>query len=48
MSKLVVTGRIPEAAVEMLRAEYEVDAWSDAESIGRDELLSAWSVQMRW
>ena len=40
MSKIVVTGRIPEVAVEMLRAEQEVDAWSDAESIGRDELLS--------
>ena len=40
MSKIVVTGRIPEVAVEMLRAEHEVDAWSDAESIGRDELLS--------
>jgi glyoxylate reductase len=40
MSKIVVTGRIPEVAVEMLRAEHEVDAWSAAESIGRDELLS--------
>jgi glyoxylate reductase len=40
MSKIVVTGRIPEPAVEMLRTEHEVDAWSAAESIGRDELLS--------
>ncbi|MFV0432597.1 MAG: 2-hydroxyacid dehydrogenase [Leucobacter sp.] len=40
MSRIVVTGRIPEAAVEKLRAEHEVDAWSAAESIGRDELLS--------
>jgi glyoxylate reductase len=40
MSKIVVTARIPEVAVEMLRAEHEVDAWSAAESIGRDELLS--------
>lgn len=40
MSKVVVTGRIPEVAVERLRAEHEVDAWSSAESIGRDELLS--------
>ena len=38
--KVVVTGRIPEVAVEQLRAVHEVDAWSSAESIGRDELLS--------
>lgn len=38
--KVVVTGRIPEVAVEQLRAVHEVDAWSGAESIGRDELLS--------
>ena len=38
--KVVVTGRIPELAVEQLRAVHEVDAWSGAESIGRDELLS--------
>jgi glyoxylate reductase len=40
MSKIVITGRIPEVAVEMLRAEHEVDAWSGDESISRDELLS--------
>lgn len=40
MSKIVVTGRIPEVAVEMLRAEHEVDAWSAAESMSREELLS--------
>jgi glyoxylate reductase len=40
MSKIVITGRIPEVAVEKLRAEHEVDAWSGAESMGRDELLS--------
>ena len=40
MSKIVITGRIPEVAVEMLRAEHEVDAWSADESISRDELLS--------
>ncbi|MCO1337428.1 D-glycerate dehydrogenase [Kocuria polaris] len=40
MSKVVVTGRVPEAALEMLRAEHDVDAWDGSESIGRDELLS--------
>ncbi|BCW63030.1 D-glycerate dehydrogenase [Arthrobacter sp. StoSoilB22] len=39
MSRVVVTGRIPDAAIEKLRAEHEVDAWSGPESIGRDELL---------
>jgi glyoxylate reductase len=39
MSRVVVTGRIPDAAIEKLRAEHEVDAWSGAESIGRAELL---------
>lgn len=40
MSRVVVTGRIPDAALEKLRAEHEVDAWTEADSIGRDELLS--------
>jgi len=40
MSKVVVTGRIPEAALELLRAEHDVDAWDGSESIGRAELLS--------
>ena len=40
MSKIVVTGRIPEVAVERLRAEHEVDAWSAAEAISREELLT--------
>lgn len=40
MSKVVVTGRIPEVAVEKLRAEHEVDAWSAAESMSREELLT--------
>jgi glyoxylate reductase len=40
MSKIVITGRIPEVAVEKLRADHDVDAWSGAESMGRDELLS--------
>ncbi len=39
MSRVVVTGRIPEAAIEKLRAEHEVDAWEGSESIGREELL---------
>ncbi|MET3934292.1 D-glycerate dehydrogenase [Arthrobacter sp. OAP107] len=39
MSRVVVTGRVPEAALEKLRAEHEVDAWAGPESIGRDELL---------
>ena len=39
MSRVVVTGRIPDAAIEKLRAEHEVDAWQGPESIGRDELL---------
>jgi glyoxylate reductase len=39
MSRVVVTGRVPEAALELLRAEHEVDAWTGPESIGREELL---------
>ncbi|WP_454812905.1 2-hydroxyacid dehydrogenase [Paenarthrobacter nitroguajacolicus] len=39
MSRVVVTGRIPEAALDKLRASHEVDAWEGAESIGREELL---------
>lgn len=39
MSRVVVTGRVPEAALEKLRAEHEVDAWTGPESIGREELL---------
>jgi glyoxylate reductase len=39
MSRVVVTGRIPEAAIEKLRAEHEVDAWGGPESISREELL---------
>jgi len=39
MSRVVVTGRVPEAALEKLRAEHEVDAWTGTESIGREELL---------
>jgi glyoxylate reductase len=39
MSRVVVTGRVPETALEKLRAEHDVDAWSGPASIGRDELL---------
>ena len=39
MSRVVVTGRIPEAAIEKLRAEHQVDAWQGPESINREELL---------
>ena len=40
MAKVVVTGRIPEAALEKLRAEHEVDAWDGEQSISREELLA--------
>ncbi|WP_424347648.1 2-hydroxyacid dehydrogenase [Kocuria sp. CH-021] len=39
MSRVVVTGRIPDAAIEKLRAAHEVDAWPDPEPIDREELL---------
>ncbi|MFF0990915.1 2-hydroxyacid dehydrogenase [Kocuria nitroreducens] len=39
MSRVVVTGRVPEAAIEKLRAEHEVAAWPGPESIDREELL---------
>ena len=39
MSRVVVTGRVPEIALEKLRAEHEVDAWESSETIGREELL---------
>ena len=39
MSRVLVTGRVPESALEKLRAEHEVDAWSGAETIDRQELL---------
>ncbi len=39
MSRVVVTGRIPDTAIEKLRAEHDVDAWDSTESIGREELL---------
>ncbi|GAB2606820.1 2-hydroxyacid dehydrogenase [Kocuria arenosa] len=39
MSRVVVTGRVPDAAIEKLRAQHEVDAWPGPESISREELL---------
>ncbi|MEX5261282.1 2-hydroxyacid dehydrogenase [Kocuria sp. CPCC 205263] len=39
MSRVLVTGRVPDAAIEKLRAEHDVDAWPDPEPIGREELL---------
>lgn len=39
MSRVVVTGRIPEAALENLRAHHDVDAWESEGSISREELL---------
>ena len=39
MSRVVVTGRVPDAAVEKLRAAHEVEMWPDPELIGREELL---------
>lgn len=39
MSRVVVTGRVPEPALEKLRAMHEVDAWEGSESISRQELL---------
>lgn len=39
MSRVLVTGRVPESALERLRAEHDVDAWTGAEAIDRRELL---------
>ena len=39
MSRIVVTGRVPDAAIEKLRLEHEVDAWLGPESISPEELL---------
>ena len=39
MSRIVVTGRIPEAALEKLRASHDVIAWEGSESVSREELL---------
>jgi len=39
MSRVVVTGRIPDAAIEKLRAEHDVDPWVGPQTITREELL---------
>lgn len=39
MSRVVVTGRVPDPALELLRAEHEVDLWDSEEQISREELL---------
>ncbi|MET3903009.1 D-glycerate dehydrogenase [Paenarthrobacter sp. 4246] len=39
MSRVVVTGRIPDAAIEKLRTEHHVEAWEGPETITREELL---------
>ena len=39
MSRVVVTGRVPDAAIEKLRASHEVEMWPDPEPIGREEFL---------
>lgn len=39
MSRVVVTGRVPEPALQKLREKHDVDAWEGSESISREELL---------
>lgn len=39
MSRVVVTGQIPDVAVQALRAAHEVEVWESTEPIGRPELL---------
>ncbi|MHC8606218.1 2-hydroxyacid dehydrogenase [Paenarthrobacter ureafaciens] len=39
MSRVVVTGRIPDTALENLRAKHDVIAWESEGSISREELL---------
>ncbi|QQQ62470.1 2-hydroxyacid dehydrogenase [Paenarthrobacter ureafaciens] len=39
MSRVVVTGRIPETALENLRVKHDVIAWESEGSISREELL---------
>jgi glyoxylate reductase len=40
MSRVVVTGRIPQVALDSLRSEHEVSGWDSDEQIARAELLS--------
>ena len=39
MAKIVVTGKIPEVALEKLKKSHEVISWSEETPISRDELL---------
>lgn len=39
MAKIVVTGKIPEVALEKLKKSYEVISWDEETPISRDELL---------
>ncbi len=39
VSRVIVTGRIPDTAIEKLRAEHDVDAWRGPESIALEDLL---------
>jgi glyoxylate reductase len=39
VSRVVVTGKVPDPALELLRAEHEVDLWDSEEQISREELL---------
>ena len=39
MSRVVVTGRIPQVAVARLRESHDVDVWDSTEPIAREELL---------
>lgn len=40
MSRVFVTGRIPQVALDSLRAEHDVSGWDSTEQISRAELLS--------
>jgi glyoxylate reductase len=40
VSRVVVTGRVPQVALDSLRAEHEVSGWDSTEQISRAELLS--------
>ena len=40
MARVVVTGKIPQIAVDQLRASHDVQAWSDDAVAPRAELLS--------
>ena len=39
MAKIVVTGKIPEVALEMLKKSHEVISWGEETPISRDEML---------